>query len=1213
MNRTLTLWMMIPLMLASFAFTGIGQNLVSNPGFENWTNTTTPTGWGSIQNINQEFSIINGGLYSARQQAASSARTLNQVIGGIVPGYTYTISFWYLDNDPNAKFRIWSYWLNGSSTVSDNGAVLRPGDYSLNNPNWKQYIQNLVAPGNADGFRFEVRTYTEGAGSGSIYFDDFLLEQVPMCSDILAFSLPGQTGPAIIDPTANTVNIEVAAGTNLAALVPTFSLCSFATAIDPNSQNVINSGSSVVDFSDTVVWMILGETPPENYQIIVKEATVPLPKIVINEVDYDQPGVDAGEFIELKNAGTVPANLNGMKVKLINGNGFTTYQTIVLPDTLLQPGDYFVICASPSSNPECDMLVVPPTSDGLIQNGSPDAIALTTGSDLILDVLCYEGDIPGYVETTGVGLEDLSFMLPYGDLYDAGLSRYPDGTDTDNNAADFIFTCTTPGAPNGNSTMPCRCVIADVVLDTATECVDPGNAYTATIVVTHFAAAGLGDIIVESGYGSYLGQFALSTSPQTIVLTGLPSNGQDLDLSVYMENDPSCVWSDDSLLTAPAPCVTCIDSAWVQDIGTCDPETNTYFYTLNWKLNYPVPGLWVIQIGNERDTVSFMPQKAVNQGYAYMVGVADGQPVDVTIYNVNDPGCSATFNDLWTAPQNCFEQPELVINEVDYDQAGTDAAEFIEIKNNGQNDIDLEGYSVKLINGSGVVIYATYTFTEGMYIPGDGYFVICANAANTENCDWDVTTNTNMIQNGDPDAIALFDPFGNVMDRLSYKGSVPGYTEGSGVGLNDNGNTPGHGLSRYPDGVDTDVNNVDFIFKCITPGEPNTNLSGYCGPFHTGTFKVYYANPNDPTDMPAVVVTAKKGNVVVDEQTTDGNGEVVFDSLQNASYTFSIDASAYPWGWGGVNALDAMLIAKTSVGLHILDGIYATAADVNAANGINSVDAQLVASRFAGLTPSFSIGDWVPLNWQYNLSWPEDHAFSEYFPLLCSGDVNGSHKPFVPLTKASGIQFASSGSLMATSEVIALPMALSIPSQPAALSLVMELPSNVQVLGIRMMDGTQPIYSIEGNVLTLSWFSLEGKDLAAGMPMLTMDARVEGTLDVASFGLLPGTEFANNVGEKIEGFDLLIPSVEEAMASVSIYPNPATDKVSLTYTVPVDGDLQISLYNVLGAKVKDLKSSYHKSGNHELGFSLDGMSEGTYFIRMESGSFSATERLVIVR
>ena len=38
------------------------------------------------------------------------------------------------------------------------------------------------------------------------------------------------------------------------------------------------------------------------------------------------------------------------------------------------------------------------------------------------------------------------------------------------------------------------------------------------------------------------------------------------------------------------------------------------------------------------------------------------------------------------------------------------------------------------------------------------------------------------------------------------------------------------GISRFPDGVDTDQNNVDLSFRCITPGSPNSAASSSCPP-----------------------------------------------------------------------------------------------------------------------------------------------------------------------------------------------------------------------------------------------------------------------------------------------------------------------------------------------------------------------------------------------
>src|SRR3970040_1704177 len=98
----------------------------------------------------------------------------------------------------------------------------------------------------------------------------------------------------------------------------------------------------------------------------------------------------------------------------------------------------------------------------------------------------------------------------------------------------------------------------------------------------------------------------------------------------------------------------------------------------------------------------------------------------------------------------------LVINEIDYDQPGTDAAEFIEIKNVSDDDISLEGYAIQLINGTGggAAQYQLFALPDVTLTSGE-YFVLCANACTTGNCDLGVTPDTNMIQNGAPDALAL--------------------------------------------------------------------------------------------------------------------------------------------------------------------------------------------------------------------------------------------------------------------------------------------------------------------------------------------------------------------------------------------------------------------------------------------------------------------------
>ncbi len=150
---------------------GDTSELMTNGNLELWTDATHPTDWSVVESIEQEGTIVHSGSYSAKQTAGT--KDLRQDVTGIIAGQSYTISYWYLDNDTNAKSRIYAYWLSGTSTNSDNAAELRPSGYSTDNVAWQQVSHTLVAPAGVDGFRFEVRSYNENSGGGVIYYDDF--------------------------------------------------------------------------------------------------------------------------------------------------------------------------------------------------------------------------------------------------------------------------------------------------------------------------------------------------------------------------------------------------------------------------------------------------------------------------------------------------------------------------------------------------------------------------------------------------------------------------------------------------------------------------------------------------------------------------------------------------------------------------------------------------------------------------------------------------------------------------------------------------------------------------------------------------------------------------------------------------------------------------------------------------------------------------------
>ncbi len=149
-----------------------GQSLI-NGDMESWTDDT-PDGWTIADNITPATDIVHGGDYAAKHTSASGSKKLRQNIENVVGGTQYTISYWYYDNDPAARTRIWSYWMADGTTLDDNADELRPSTYSEDNGAWQQFSVTLTAPPAANQFRFEVRVYKQdGNTGGAVYYDDF--------------------------------------------------------------------------------------------------------------------------------------------------------------------------------------------------------------------------------------------------------------------------------------------------------------------------------------------------------------------------------------------------------------------------------------------------------------------------------------------------------------------------------------------------------------------------------------------------------------------------------------------------------------------------------------------------------------------------------------------------------------------------------------------------------------------------------------------------------------------------------------------------------------------------------------------------------------------------------------------------------------------------------------------------------------------------------
>lgn len=184
------------LLLSMLVFTGIlmAQNMVTNPGFENWTNNL-PDGWfGSKSNITSS-SVVQ---YTANSHAGSSACQLVNATSTHKRFTTGTIAL-----EAGQDYDI-TFWVRGAGEIRTGLYDATTGTYgytdyneyiTVNSTNWVQYYQTVTSAGTVnDGeFIFSVRNTIEAS-------DHIQIDDVEITGGIVVLTANFSANPTVAAP-----------------------------------------------------------------------------------------------------------------------------------------------------------------------------------------------------------------------------------------------------------------------------------------------------------------------------------------------------------------------------------------------------------------------------------------------------------------------------------------------------------------------------------------------------------------------------------------------------------------------------------------------------------------------------------------------------------------------------------------------------------------------------------------------------------------------------------------------------------------------------------------------------------------------------------------------------------------------------------------------------------------------------------------------------
>ena len=84
----------------------------------------------------------------------------------------------------------------------------------------------------------------------------------------------------------------------------------------------------------------------------------------------------------------------------------------------------------------------------------------------------------------------------------------------------------------------------------------------------------------------------------------------------------------------------------------------------------------------------------------------------------------------------------------------------------------------------------------------------------------------------------------------------------------------------------------------------------------------------------------------------------------------------------------------------------------------------------------------------------------------------------------------------------------------------------------------------------------------------------------------------------------------EGKLKTKIYPNPATNEVNLSFSIPEKGKLTIELFQANGILLKTISNEVIDAGSHQIDWNTSTLSSGIYFIRFTSDNDTQTIKLI---
>jgi hypothetical protein len=101
--------------------------------------------------------------------------------------------------------------------------------------------------------------------------------------------------------------------------------------------------------------------------------------------------------------------------------------------------------------------------------------------------------------------------------------------------------------------------------------------------------------------------------------------------------------------------------------------------------------------------------------------------------------------------------------------------------------------------------------------------------------------------------------------------------------------------------------------------------------------------------------------------------------------------------------------------------------------------------------------------------------------------------------------------------------------------------------------------------------------------------------------------------------NISVTGIKEISASVidfqlnQNYPNPFNPTTTISYTIPIQGNVSLKIYDVLGKEIITLVDEMKTAGNYQVTFNATQLVSGMYFYKLETNNYSQTKKMILLK